>query len=62
MPNKAMPQMAFRLPAENKQYYAESIKPVEYNYNYKYIPAKPIVIPVKNTKYILALKSRGGGL
>jgi hypothetical protein len=54
-------QQAFRTVEQNKQYYAESIKPVEYNYSLKYIPAKPIVIPVPQTKRILQLRATGGG-
>lgn len=55
-------QMAFRLAEQNKAAYAQSIKPLEYNYSSKFILPKPIVIPVKNTKRILAIKGNGGGL
>jgi hypothetical protein len=56
-----MRQQAFRTVEQNKKYYAESVKPVEYNYNYKYIVPPPIVLPVPQTKRILAIRSRGGG-
>ena len=54
--------MSFTSVEENKKYYASAGQPAEYLYKYKYIPQKPIVLPVKNTKRILAIKGRGGGL
>ena len=54
--------MSFTSVEENKKYYARAGEPAEYLYNYKYVPQKPIVLPVKNTKRILAIKGRGGGL
>ncbi len=54
-------QQAFRTVEQNKKFYAESIKPVEYNYNYKYIVPKPIVLPVPQTSRILAIRGWGGG-
>lgn len=54
--------MSFTSVEENKKFYASAGQPAEYLYNYKYIPQKPIVLPVKNTKRILAIKGRGGGL
>jgi hypothetical protein len=59
MPGKVM---SFTSVEENKKYYARAGEPAEYLYNYKYLPQKPIVLPVKNTKRILAIKGRGGGL
>ena len=55
-------QMAFRLAEQNKAAYAQSIKPLEYNYSNKIVLPKPIVIPITNTKRILSIKSWGGGL
>ena len=54
-------QQAFRTVEQNKQFYTQSLKPVEYNYNYKYIVPKPIVIPVPQTPRILAIRGNGGG-
>ena len=54
-------QQAFRTVEQNKQFYAESVKPVEYNYSYKYIVPKPIVLPVPQTKRILTIRGWGGG-
>ena len=52
---------AFTSVAENKAFYANNNNPVEYNYNYKLVKPERIVIPIKNTKKILALKGTGGG-
>jgi len=52
---------AFTSVAENKAFYDNNNDPVEYNYNYKLIKPERVIIPIKNTKKILAMKGRGGG-
>ena len=52
---------AFTSVAENKAFYNSNDKPVEYLYNYKLIKPERVIIPIKNTKKILALKATGGG-
>lgn len=50
---------AFTSVAENKAFYDKNHDPVEYNY--KLVKQERVVIPIKNTKKILALKGKGGG-
>ena len=52
---------SFTSVAENKAFYANNNDPVEYLYNYKLVQPQRIILPIKNTKKILALKATGGG-
>jgi len=55
-------QKAFETGSQKKEAYKQSVKPVEWLYNQQLYKPAPIVIPIKNTKKILAIKSTGGGL
>ena len=62
MPQRTMPQRAFETFPERKAAYAKSLLPSEYYFKPMYSKPSQIKLDVPNTKYILALKSTGGGL